>query len=276
LTITAFPVDPSAFSAAGGPFPTAQCFVYGGTGGHCWEFDVTCNSANGSTDCQDRNYDAEFATSYDFTGSFVGKPGFLKVEKPCSPTVFGDPSTTNQITAFIVQREDPTTKGGSGGTGSCWVAVQNLSYPNTDLSIIKVASPRVRSGHNLTYGIVVLNLGPNTATGVSVTDPIPLPSSMNLVRAAVCITGRNGVTCTTNNTVIPPCTVTANVVTCQVGNLPPFSLKTLASAGIQLTFQVNSNVASGTKITNTATVQAFNPDPKTNNNSSTAVTKEVQ
>ena len=269
LTITAIPVDPSVFNPAGGPFPTAQCFVYDGTGGRCIELDVNCSGP----DCGG-TYDSEFATSFDFLGSFVGKPGFLKVkDKTCSPTIFGDPTTTNQITAFTVQRLDPTTKGRSGGSGSCWVAVQGLTYPATDLSIVKVANPWVKSGHNLTYGIVVLNLGPNLATGVSVTDAIPIPGSMTLVSSALCVTGTSGLTCTTNNSVIPPCTVGANVVTCQVGNLLPFSLKTLAGAGIQLTFKVNSSVPSGTKIRNTATVQAFNPDPGTNNNSSTAVTK---
>jgi uncharacterized repeat protein (TIGR01451 family) len=278
LDVTAIFVDFNAFDArgeeGGGPFPTAQCFVYGGTGGKCVELDVKCTGP----DCGG-TYDAEFATSYDFTGTFVGKPGFLKVkDKSCTPTVFGDSTTTNQIDAFIVQRFDPTTKGKSGGGGSCWVAVQNLldtNYPGTDLSIVKVASPILPKGKNLTYGIVVLNLGPNLASGVSVTDPIPLPASMTLVSSALCITGTSGVKCTTNRSPsgIVPCAQNANVVTCQVGNLLPFSFRTLAAAGIQLTFAVTADV--GTTIANTATVQAFNGDPHTNNNSSTARTKVV-
>jgi uncharacterized repeat protein (TIGR01451 family) len=267
LAITAIPVDPSAFSAVGGPFPTAQCFPYGGTSGKCVEFDVKCTGPN----CNG-TYDADFATSFDFSGPFVGKPGFLRVEASCSPTVFSNPTTTNQITSFIIQRRDPTTHGKSGG-GSCWAAVQGLTsttYPSTDLSILKIAPRSVEKGSNLTYGIAVFNLGPNLATGVSVTDTIPLPSTMSLVSSAVCITGTSGASCTTNKSVIPPCTVTSNVVTCQVGNLLPFSFRTLAAAGIQLTFKVNSNV--GTTITNTATVTAFNDDPRLRNNSSTAVT----
>jgi uncharacterized repeat protein (TIGR01451 family) len=277
LAITAIPVDPSAFSAVGGPFPTAQCFPYGGTSGKCVEFDVKCTGPN----CNG-TYDADFATSFDFTGPFVGKPGFLRVEASCSPTVFSNPTTTNQITSFAIQRQDPTTHGKSGG-GSCWAVVQGLDstiYPNTDLSILKLAPPLVVKGTKLTYGMSVFNLGPNLATGVSVTDPIPVPSSMSLVSSAVCITGTSGISCTTNNSVIPPCTVgpdpnnnNAPTVTCQVGNLLPFSLKTLATAGIALTFQLNPTLASGTIINNTARVQAFNPDPRLNNNTSTAVTK---
>jgi uncharacterized repeat protein (TIGR01451 family) len=277
LAITAIPVDPSAFSAVGGPFPTAQCFPYGGTSGKCVEFDVKCTGPN----CNG-TYDADFATSFDFTGPFVGKPGFLRVEASCSPTVFSNPTTTNQITSFAIQRQDPTTHGKSGG-GSCWAVVQGLDstiYPKTDLSLLKLAPPLVVKGTKLTYGMSVFNLGPNLATGVSVTDPIPLPSSMSLVSSEMCITGTSGISCTTNNSVIPPCTVApdpnnnnAPTVTCQVGNLLPFSLKTLATAGIALTFQLNPTLASGTIINNTARVQAFNTDPKPNNNTSTAVTK---
>lgn len=285
LTITEILVDPTEFSAAGSLFPTAQCIVYSGTGGKCVEFDVKCIS-NGttSTDCDTGKYDAEFATSYDVDGdpNAITFPGFLKIkDKACTPTVFGDPNTTNQIDAFFVQRADPTTKGKSGGGGSCWGAVQNLTaanYPGTDLSITKLASPVVKKGAKLTYGIAVLNLGPNPATGVSVIDPIPLPSSMILDSFAVCTTGTGGVKCMTNSSPsgLVPCTqnTLTNVVTCQVGNLLPFSLKTLAAAALQLTFKVNSNV--GTTITNTATVKAFNPDTvHTNNNSSTARTKVV-
>ena len=278
LAITAIPVDPSAFSAVGGPFPTAQCFAYGGTSGKCVEFDVKCTGPNCTVP-----YNADFATSFDFTGSFVGKPGFLRVEKPCSPTVFSNPSTTNQITSFIVPEAGSHHPRQERRTGSCWGVVQGLDstiYPNTDLSILKLAPPLVVKGTKLTYGMAVFNLGPNLATGVSVTDPIPLPSSMSLVSSAVCITGTSGISCTTNNSVIPPCTVApdpnnnnAPTVTCQVGNLLPFSLKTLATAGIALTFQLNPTLASGTIINNTARVQAFNTDPRLNNNTSTAVTK---
>ena len=263
LDITARPIPPGTmFTFQGGG--TAQCIVYKNTSGTCWEFDVKCTGP----DCNGA-YNAEFATSYDSDVTIVGA-AFGKGEPDCA----GATTYTNQITAFTQNRLDPTTKGRSGGTGSCWAAVQNLTYPNTDLSIVKAAPPLVKKGTTLTYGIAVFNLGPNLATGVSVTDPIPLPGSMSLVSSAVCITGTSGVSCTTDHSVIPPCTVTSNVVTCQVGNLLPFSLRTLAAAGIQLTFQLTpNNLASGTVISNTATVQAINTDPRPNNNNSTAKTK---
>jgi hypothetical protein len=97
-------------------FPSAQCIVYDGTGGNCWEFEATCNS--GSCD----SGDFELATSYDATGPFP-TPGFLKGPAPCATTAFA----SNQISEFSVQRQDPTTKGTSGGGISCWVATKNTS-----------------------------------------------------------------------------------------------------------------------------------------------------
>ncbi len=100
-------------------FGTSQCIVYDGTGGNCWEFEATCNS--GTCD----SGDFELATSYDATGPFPG-PGFLKgPHTPCVETIF----TTNQISEFLVQRNDPTTKGTSGGGISCWVATINTPTP---------------------------------------------------------------------------------------------------------------------------------------------------
>jgi uncharacterized repeat protein (TIGR01451 family) len=259
LTITARPIPvgtPIHFSDG----QTGTCIVYANTGGDCREFDIQCNGP----DCGGTYY-AEFATSYDVDGGNILGPGFGKGEPDCDhATVF-----SNQLDAFSQTRLDPTSKGKSGGTPSCWVAVQGLTYPSADLSITKVALPKVNSGSNLSYGILVLNFGPNPATAVSVTDPVPSGTTGTLVSSTVCTTGTGGVTCLSGNQ--SPCILSAGVVTCQTGNLLPFSLKTLAAVAIQLTFTVNASP--GSTITNTATVQALNPDPRTKNNSSTAVTK---
>ena len=270
LDITARPIPPgTTFTMMGGG--TAQCIVYKNTGGTCWEFDVKCTGA----DCGG-TYNAEFATSYDSDSTIIGA-AFGKGEPDCADAT----TYANQITAFTQTRLDPTTKGRSGGTGSCWVALQNLTYPNADMSIVNATLPLVKKGTSISYGLAVLNLGANPATGISVTNPIPLPDTkMALTISAVCITGASGVSCTNNHSVIPPCTVAPDparsgfsIVTCQAGNLVPFSLRSLASALIQLTFSLNSSVAGGTIITDTATVKAINPDSRTSNNSSTAVTK---
>jgi hypothetical protein len=116
FSVTAIPVPPS--TGFGPNFSSAQCIVYDGTGGNCWEFQATCNSGT----CVGNNF--ELATSYDATGLFPG-PGFLKGASPCAGTTF----LSNQITEFLVQRNDPTTRGGSGGGLSCWVATITTPTP---------------------------------------------------------------------------------------------------------------------------------------------------
>jgi hypothetical protein len=115
VSVKAIPLSPPG--SFGPNFLTAQCIVYDGTGGNCWEFEATCNSGT----CGSANF--PLATSYDATGPFPG-PGFLKGPAPCSSTTI---FATNQITEFLVQREDPTTKGTSGGGLSCWVATINTT-----------------------------------------------------------------------------------------------------------------------------------------------------
>jgi Legume lectin domain len=112
VSVTAIP-EPSGTTFPPN-FPTAQCIVYDGTGGFCWEFQATCNSGT----CESADF--PLATSYDATGPFPG-PGFLKGPAPCAGTTFA----TNQITEFFTLRIDPTTKGTSGGGISCWVATIN-------------------------------------------------------------------------------------------------------------------------------------------------------
>ncbi len=114
FSVTAIPLLPPEPGFFGPNFPTAQCIVYDGTGGNCWEFQATCNSGT----CFGNDF--ELATSYDATGPFPG-PGFLKGPSCSTPFV------SNQITAFYVQRQDPTTKGTSGGSLSCWVATINTT-----------------------------------------------------------------------------------------------------------------------------------------------------
>jgi hypothetical protein len=117
FSVKAIPVPSN--TSFGPNFPTAHCIVYDGTGGNCWEFEATCNS--GTCD----SGDFELATSYDATGPFPN-PGFLKGPvTPCADTIF----TTNQISEFLVLRNDPTTKGTSGGGISCWVATTDSPTP---------------------------------------------------------------------------------------------------------------------------------------------------
>ncbi len=122
VTATAIPVTtPVPFASGFG-----HCIPYANAGNTCWDFSVVCSGP----DCGG-SYDAEFSTSYDVTpGTTILAPGFGKYHNGTDTCALDGSGNlvgpfTNQIDAFFVTRIDPTTKGTSGGTASCWVATQN-------------------------------------------------------------------------------------------------------------------------------------------------------
>jgi len=143
--------------------------------------------------------------------------------------------------------------------------------PPADVAIGKSGASTVKSGTNLTYGIGVVNLGPNNATGVVVTDRIPAGTTFVSAQFAKgsCTVSSGKVSCTVSQPPTP-CVFSNGVVTCSIGALAPFSASNPTGAGIQLVVHVTA--PRGATITNTATVSASNPDPKTANNSAAATT----
>lgn len=126
---------------------------------------------------------------------------------------------------------------------------------NTDLAITKLTDPNaapVRSGDLLTYFINVENKGSITATGVTVTDVLPLNASLVSV-----LQSQGSYSVGANST-----------LTFTLGNLAPGSA---AMAAIQITNLVSSSFVG--LLTNTATVTSTIADPNLANNSSTAITE---
>lgn len=122
--------------------------------------------------------------------------------------------------------------------------VQPLSGAQADLSIRKSDSKDpVRVGGRLRYNLTVRNLGPDTATGVMVTDQ--LPGGVTFVSAG----SRQGA-----------CTEAGGVVTCNLGSLPAGGRASRASATIQV-----RPTAAGV-ITNSADATANEADPNPANN----------
>jgi uncharacterized repeat protein (TIGR01451 family) len=118
---------------------------------------------------------------------------------------------------------------------------------NLDISVIKTDSPDpVTVGNNLTYTIVVSNNGPETGTGVTLTDT--LPSSVTYVSAT-----------STQGT----CTRSGSTVTCNIG--------TLANGASTTVTIIVTPTAAGT-ITNTASVTCNETDTNSGNNTATATT----
>jgi uncharacterized repeat protein (TIGR01451 family) len=126
---------------------------------------------------------------------------------------------------------------------------------STDLKLTKTASAAsVGIGSTLTYTIEVANLGPETATGVTVSDPLP-----------------KGVDYVSATSTLGQCALQGRKVTCSIGTLetgPPAKVSTAT---------VTLNVipgASGT-IANTASVGGNQKDPVSANDRATVTTKVI-
>ena len=127
--------------------------------------------------------------------------------------------------------------------------------PAADLSITKSGAPNpVVSGNRLTYTLIVTDLGPGSATGVTVTDPLPSKVHFNSVSST------QG-SCTRSAT-----GPKGGTVTCNVG-----ALGSGASASITI---VVTTTTPGT-LSNTATAREDEPDPNQLNNNATATTTVI-
>ncbi len=134
-------------------FVPAHCFVYqnpDGTGvDKAAMFELTCPQLPSSPQCNP--FDAELGTSFNLSTSNTGFdptnpfPGWLKGEgpdpaHPCALPTSGALFQSNQIDFFSLTRIDPFTKGGSGGTGSCWVATYSTPHEAPGVNIVAPAN----------------------------------------------------------------------------------------------------------------------------------------
>lgn len=151
----------------------------------------------------------------------------------------------NTATKSAENELDPNTSNDSAVAG---VVAGGGGTPQADLGLQKTDSPDpVRAGQNLSYTLVVTNRGPNDATGVTLTDP--LPAGVSYVSASASQGGCGG----------------TSTVTCLLGALPAGNSATVSVVVTALASAVPS-------ITNTAVVSATETDPNPADNSSTAVT----
>jgi uncharacterized repeat protein (TIGR01451 family) len=170
--------------------------------------------------------------------------GNLAVATNAVLTVVITPSTPGIITntAFVsATTPDPNV---TNNTATTITAIN----PAADLSITKTGAPNpVLTSQNLTYTLVVTNLGPSAASSVTVTDALPSGVSIISVIATAGI-----------------CTNVGGLVTCSLGNLASNATATVTIVG---TATASSNIIS---ITNTASVGATQFDPNPTNNIATA------
>jgi uncharacterized repeat protein (TIGR01451 family) len=161
----------------------------------------------------------------------------------------GTLSTNLPVTTHAVQHTCGTDGNCNGGFFDAWWAKIILS---ANLSMTDKAPATVASGANLTYTLTAKNNGPDPARSLSVTDATPTGTTF------VSATPNTG-TCT-----VPPVGGTGTV-TCTVGSVANGST-------LKITLVVNVNAASGSVLTDSATVTSTTYDPNLTNNTAIATT----
>lgn len=189
--------------------------------------------------------------------------------EPFTPVTFPEPFSGTGTSGFVFRLDaqqaleanqyfdDPDNRVGlaasisqsSAGPETFFIGdAANIAPAAADLQLTKTDSPDpVAVGGTLTYTLTAENLGPNTATGVTVTDT--LPSSVTFGSA----TASQG-----------SCTVDGRVVTCDIGTLASGASATVT---IEVTPQQEGN------ITNTASVAGDQSDPVPTNNTASEGTQ---
>jgi hypothetical protein len=204
-------------------FWPARCFVYQNAENTGMDaavmFAVTCPNSPGGTCGQNvnQNFFASLGTSFNFLYSdnpwfiYPGElailnpfPGWLKGAGPnpllpCRPPTHGPLFQSNQITSFSVAG-DPggKTVGGSGGTGSCWVATYDTPgelWPGINITLPKPGVYTKGQAVTATYSCN------NPATSKPATSPVgPYLTAASCSQfsgaEAGCTQTSNGLSCT--------------------------------------------------------------------------------
>jgi uncharacterized repeat protein (TIGR01451 family) len=173
----------------------------------------------------------------------AGTSAIRQVGVRAAPTVAHGTSISN--TANITLTETDPTPNDHTGTVSVTVNRQ------TDLKIAKTgpANP-VLAGGSFSYSVVVNNAGPSDASGVSVTDTLPVGLTFNAGNSS------------------SACTAVGQDVTCAIGNMNSGSSLTFT-----ITVGVDTTYAEGDIITNTAIVNGIEDDPTPADRSSTSTVR---
>jgi uncharacterized repeat protein (TIGR01451 family) len=209
------------------------------------------------------------------TGSGVGSCGGQPVSCPTAPAV-GSASFT--VTALPIDTTSGMVGPHSLNAVDCAGNVSGsinytVAFGSAELAIATVATtpPPVKNGSNLTYKTFVLNIGPNAASNVVVTNHIPANTTyVSAISGIVSCTLSGCNDLTTGSS----CSVSANVVTCSTPTIKPI-LSGLSGFVIKLVVKVS--VPKGTtSVTDTATVASSNPDPIKGDNTATVSTKVTQ
>ena len=158
-----------------------------------------------------------------------------------------DPSSSRSNTATVTTDSADTNAGNNSSTATTTLTA------SADLTISKTGPATVSQGGQLSYTITAGHAGGSIATGVSVTDA--LPPGLNFVSLA----SPAGWSCAT------PAVGANGTITCTKGTFA-------FGESAVFTLTANDTAATGSVLSNTATIASATPDPNGGNNSATATT----
>ena len=172
----------------------------------------------------------------------------------CSFVATVSKTETDVVTASGVDDDDQPVTDSDDATVTVNVTPPPPYVPRTDITVTKAATPQVQlpqggGSASITYNLVVVNNGPDSAANVKVADTAPAD-----------------VTFVSATTSAGSCTTAAKALDCTIANLAPG-----ATAAITINATVN---ATGTK-TNVVIVTTTTPETNPNNNTAQAQTLVV-
>ena len=228
LEVTNNGPDAATNVVAEDPIPAGLTFNAGASDTDCVQQgnDILCNNTtltNGAT----RNYSVVFDVPANYT---------------CGGNISNSASVSTSST-------DPNPANNQSGPVVTTVQCQQ---PQADLSVTKSGPVNVNQGSTASYTLTAINLGPDTATNVVVSDPIPAGLTFNAGLSD------------------PACVQQGNDILCN--NL---SLTNGSSSSYVVTFDVPQSVACSSVIQNAASVSTSTTDPNPVNNQSSTVSTTV-
>jgi uncharacterized repeat protein (TIGR01451 family) len=177
-----------------------------------------------------------------------GSPVTYKLKLAVLPDTPHGSTITNTASVSSSTNTDPQPNNDSSSSTANVQSSADLAVSNSD------SPDPVLAGNQITYTIDVANAGPASATSVTLADALPAGTTF------VSVSAPSGFSCTT------PAVGANGSVTCSGGTVD------LGGASFQLVVKVDSSVAAGTMLSDTATVSTPTPDPNPGNESANATT----
>lgn len=179
---------------------------------------------------------------------------------PQSVTVTGVPIDTSTIgnKTFTAAAVDVA------GSTSATATVNYQVVGTANVAAAMLGNLLVKTGTNMTYYISVVNIGPNTANGVTLADT--LPAGTTFVSSGYAVESCSFSSSTPSCSITAPKNSCGSVAgSCALGNLTAWTSKNPVGALVAITVHVNAPAR--TILTDTAAVSEVNVDSNSKNNS---------